>query len=115
MPEASVVNEWRRTLVRGGPDARHPSIAVINMFWETVVRAKEDRTCWGDFHAFSAGGAPACDESPMMVTFTEVLKKMEHLFGLGHGRYTHRAAAAFAGEQHRARRGARPVGSLERG
>ncbi len=83
-------------LVRGGPKAKHSGTAVMN----ALFCPHEDRATWDDFHVYNTAGAKALDASPMAMQYCSLLRKLEHLFGLGQGRHLHRSVTAFLGQPH---------------
>ncbi len=83
-------------LVHGGPQAKHSGTGVMN----ALFRPHKDRATWDDFHLYNTGGAKALDASPMAMQYCSLLRKLEHLFGLGQGRHLHRSVTAFLGQPH---------------
>ena len=86
-------------LVAGGERARHQSTKAMNALY-AHDEFQEDRATWDDFHLYNAAGKVALEESDMATSYFKLLKRLEHLFGLGQGRRLHRAVAASLGQQH---------------
>lgn len=83
-----------QALAPGGPANKAQSLG-LRLLWEGLQRPRRDVA--DAFHLINRAGKFALKEGAAIATFFAMLKKLEHLFGLGHGRHVDRCVAAFLG------------------
>ena len=84
-----------QALAPGGPANKAQELG-LRMLWEGLQRPRRDVA--DAFHLINRAGRLALKHGPAIETFSRMQKKLEHLFGLGHGRHVDRCVAAFLGQ-----------------
>ena len=84
-----------QALAPGGP-ANEAQKLGLRVLWEGLRRPRRDVA--DAFHLINRAGKLALKHGPAIEAFFRLLKKLEHLFGMGHGRHVDRCVAAFLGQ-----------------
>jgi hypothetical protein len=87
-------------LAPGGPERRlGKGTQAMRNIWKGL---KRDPLCvWDPFHVFDIVGKKALSH-PVAADFFQLVKQLEHIFGLGQGRHLDRCIASYLGVEFRA-------------
>ena len=99
-----------QALAPGGPANQTQQLG-LRVLWDGMTRPPRDMA--DSFHLVNRAGKAALKQGPAIEAFFKFLKKLEQMFGLGHGRHVDRCVAAFLGQPHLACRS--PAGHRKTG
>ena len=86
-----------QALAPGGPANQAQNLG-LRILWDRLKRPRRDVA--DTFHLINRTGKVALKQGRSIETFFKLLKQLEHLFGLGHGRHVDRCVAASFGQPH---------------